>query len=216
MHFTFEPFGKALNWERLDLDQTIGKSKTRKINMIQIGRALNDSMNPTVHALVVYNSNPAVIAPDQNQVLKGLQREDLLTVVLEHFITDTARYADYVLPATTQLEHWDLQDSWGQTYINLNQPVLAPRGESRPNTDIFRMLAKAMGYKDDYFHESDLDIIKATLKSNHPYLKGITFDSFMKDGWARLYFQHHGCLTLMEILPLPQGSVSFLPKTQQK
>ncbi|MCI0616003.1 molybdopterin-dependent oxidoreductase, partial [bacterium] len=187
MHFTFELFGKALNWERLNLAQTIGKSKTRSVNMIQIGRALNDnSMNPRIHALFVYNSNPAVIAPDQNQVIRGLEREDLMTVVLEHFVTDTARYADYVLPASTQLEHWDLMDSWGQTYINLNQPVISPRGESKSNTEIFRTLAKAMGFEETYLYESDLDIIKQTLNSKHPYMKGITFESLMENGWARL------------------------------
>ncbi|HEY7160336.1 MAG TPA: molybdopterin-dependent oxidoreductase, partial [Acidobacteriota bacterium] len=163
MHFTYELFGKALNWERLTLADKIAKSKTRSVNMIQIGRALNHSTNPAIHALFVYNSNPAVIAPDQNQVIKGLKREDLFTVVLEHFVTDTARYADYVLPATTQLEHWDLMESWGQNYINLNQPVISARGESKPNTEIFRTLAKAMDFKEPYFSESDLDIIKQTL-----------------------------------------------------
>lgn len=186
MHFTFELFGKALNWERLNLAEKIAKSKTRSVNMIQIGRALNHSTNPPIHALFAYNSNPAVIAPDQNQVIKGLQREDLMIVVLEHFITDTARYADYVLPATTQLEHWDLMESWGQTYINLNQPVISPRGESKSNSEIFRMLAKAMSFQEPHFYESDLDIIKQTLNSKHPYMKGITFESLMENGWARL------------------------------
>jgi anaerobic selenocysteine-containing dehydrogenase len=186
MHFTFELFGKALNWERLTVAQKIEKPETRSVNMIQIGRALNHATNPPIHALFVYNSNPAVIAPDQNQVIKGLKSEDLLTVVLEHFVTDTARYADYVLPATTQLEHWDLMESWGQNYINLNQPAIAPRGESKPNTEIFRMLSKAMGFNDSYLYESDLDIIKTTLKSSHPYMKGITFESLMENGWARL------------------------------
>jgi len=187
MHFTFELFGKALNWESLNLAESIQKTKTRRINMIQIGRALNDpSMNPAIHALFIYNSNPAVIAPDQNQVTKGLEREDLLTVVLEHFITDTARYADYILPATTQLEHWELMGSWGQNYINLNQPAIAPRGQSKPNSEIFRTLARAMDFQEEYLYESDIDTIQKTLKSDHPYMKGITFDSLMKTGWARL------------------------------
>jgi len=186
MHFTFELFGKALNWERLNVAQKIEKPETRSVNMIQIGRALNHAANPPIQALFVYNSNPAVIAPDQNQVIKGLKREDLLTVVLEHFVTDTARYADYVLPATTQLEHWDLMESWGQNYINLNQPAIAPRGESKSNTEIFRMLAKAMGFSDPYLYESDLDIIKTTLQSKHPYMKGITFESLKENGWGRL------------------------------
>jgi anaerobic selenocysteine-containing dehydrogenase len=187
MHFTYELFGKALNMERLNLAETIADSKKRKVNMIQIGRALNDpSMNPPIHAMIVYNSNPAVIAPDQNQVIKGLMRDDLMTVVLEHFITDTARYADYVLPATTQLEHWDLMVSWGQNYINLNQPPLTPRGQSKPNSEIFRALAKAMDFQEEYLYESDLDIIQKSLKSDHPYMKGITFESLLESGWARL------------------------------
>ena len=187
MHFTFELFGKALNWERLNQAERIPTGNTRQINMLQLGKALNDtSLNPPVQAMIVYNCNPAVIVPDQNQVIKGLSRSDLFTVVLEHFITDTARYADYVLPATTQLEHWDLVGSWGQDYINLNEPVIPPRGESKPNSEIFRLLSKTMGYEDDYLYESDLDIIHKTLKSDHPYLKGITFDSLQKTGWARL------------------------------
>ena len=187
MHFTYELFGKALNWERVDLVRSVEKADTRSVNMIQVGRALTDpSMKPAIHALFVYNSNPAVIAPDQNQVIRGLKREDLMTVVLEHFITDTARYADYVLPATTQLEHWDLMGSWGQTYLNLNEPALSPRGESKPNSEIFRTLAKAMGLDEEYLYESDLDAIQKTLKSNHLYMEGITFESLRKSGWARL------------------------------
>ena len=211
MHFTFELFGKALNWERLELARTIEKPQTRSVNMIQIGRALTGpSMNPLIHALFVYNSNPAVIAPDQNQVIRGLEREDLMTVVLEHFITDTARYADYVLPATTQLEHWDLMGSWGQTYINLNEPVLSPRGESRPNSEIFRTLAKAMGFEEEYLYESDLDIIQKTLKSSHPYMEGITFESLRKTGWARLRLPSPWMPHKMETLRQLQESANFL------
>ena len=187
LHFTFELFGAALHWDRLELGKSLEKKETRSVNMIRIGRALTDSsIHPAIHALFVYNSNPAVIAPDQNRVVEGLKREDLMTVVLEHFMTDTARYADYVLPATTQLEHWDLMDSWGSTHINLNQPAIAPRGQSRSNSDIFRALAKAMGYNEDYFNEGDIEIIQKTLQSGHPYLKGITFESLKKTGWARL------------------------------
>ena len=187
MHLTYELFGEALNWERLDLVKSIENSETRSVNMVQIGKALNDkSMKPGIHALFVYNSNPAVIAPNQNLVIKGLAREDLMTVVLEHFITDTARYADYIFPATSQFEHWDLMDSWGQTYLNLNQPVIPPVGKAKPNTEFFRLLAKEMNFKEEYLYESDLAIIKKTLDSDHEYMKGITFDSLKKSGWAKL------------------------------
>jgi anaerobic selenocysteine-containing dehydrogenase len=187
LHMTYELFGQAVNWERLSLYESIQKNETRSVNMVQIGRALTDeALHPAVHALLVYNANPAVIAPDQNLVRKGLEREDLLTVVLEHFITDTARYADYVFPATTQLEHWDLMDSWGQTYLNLNQPVIPPLGEAKSNSEFFRVLAKEMGFQEDYLYETDLAIIEKTLDSDHAFLKGITFKSLKKSGWAKL------------------------------
>jgi anaerobic selenocysteine-containing dehydrogenase len=186
-HMTYELFGQALNWERVEFAKTLEKSEIRSVNMVQIGKALMDtSLAPGIHALFVYNSNPAVIAPNQNLVIKGLEREDLMTVVIEHFITDTARYADYVFPATTQLEHWDLMDSWGQTSLNLNQPAIAPIGQSKPNSEFFRLLSKELGFTEDYLFESDLDIIKETLKSDHEYMKGITFESLQKTGWAEL------------------------------
>ncbi|MCB9082245.1 MAG: molybdopterin-dependent oxidoreductase [Lewinellaceae bacterium] len=187
LHFTFDLFGEALNWERITLGDTLQNPATRTVNMVQIGRALTDpALSPAIHALFVYNSNPAVIAPNQNLVRQGLEREDLLTVVLEHFLTDTARYADYVFPATSQLEHWDLLTSWGQTYINLNQPAIPPLGEAKPNSEFFRLLAAAMGFTEEYFGESDVEIIKKTLDSKHPYMAGITFDYLQEKGWAEL------------------------------
>ena len=117
----------------------------RTINMIRLGDALTlpdaGVGGPPVRALVVYNSNPAAVAPDRNVVLRGLAREDLFTVVLEHFQTDTADYADIVLPATTQLEHWDVHLAYGHHYVSLNQPSIEPLGESLPNSEIFRRLA---------------------------------------------------------------------------
>lgn len=185
MHMTYELFGKAFNWERLNLASKIENPDTRSISMIQIGKSLTDP-KIGVDALFVYNSNPAVIAPNQNLVIKGLEREDLFTVVLEHFVTDTARYADYVFPATSQLEHWDLMNSWGQTYVNLNEPAIDPVGDAKPNTEFFRLLAAEMEFTETYLFESDLDIIKKTLASDHEYLKGIDFEYLKKQGWARL------------------------------
>ncbi len=101
--------------------------------------------------MFVYNSNPAVIAPNQNLVVKGLEREDLMTVVLEHFITDTARYADYIFPATTQLEHWDLMYSWGQTDINLNQPVIPPLGQTNLTLNFLDYWPKKWDSKKDIY-----------------------------------------------------------------
>ena len=146
--------------------------------MVQIGKALTDrTLDPPLRALVVYNSNPATIAPNQNLVLEGLRREDLLTVVVEQQLTDTARHADYVFPATTQLEHLDLFTSWGQEYLSLNLPALPPRGEARTNTDFFRGLSRRMGYTEPYLYESDEEMVKGLLDSRHPYLGGVTYDA---------------------------------------
>lgn len=187
MHMTYELFGASLNWESITLPEELANQKTRSVNMIQLGKALNNKdLNPGIDALFVFNSNPAVTTPNQNLVLKGLARKDLLTIVSEHFITDTARYADYVFPATSVLENWDIMDSWGSTYININEPAIEPLGESKPNSELFRLLARNMGYKESYLYESDLDIIKNTLKSDHEYLKGISFELLRKSGGQRL------------------------------
>ena len=133
--------------------------KPRTINMTSIGNALlqpaSEAFGPQIKALVVYNSNPVAIAPQSGQVVQGFAREDLFTVVLEHFQTDTADYADYILPATTQLEHWDIHTSYGHTDILLNRPAIAPMGECKTNTDIFRALAKRMGFTEPCFSEDD-------------------------------------------------------------
>jgi anaerobic selenocysteine-containing dehydrogenase len=161
--------------------------RIRSVNMVQLGRALTDpGMDPPIRALVVYSSNPAAIAPSQNLVLEGLRREDLFTVVHEHVLTDTARHADYVLPATTQVEHWDLLWSWGHDYLTLNQPAIEPVGEAIPNTELFRRLGSAMGFEPELFAESDVDLIKLALDSDHPSLAGIDFEHLEKVGWARL------------------------------
>lgn len=128
---------------------------TRTINMIQLGRALSDVDDPPVRALVVYNSNPAAVAPDREHVLKGLAREDLFTVVLEHFQTDTADWADVLLPATTQLEHEDVHKAYGHLYLMFNARAIEPLGEALPNSEIFRRLAARMGLDDPELRASD-------------------------------------------------------------
>lgn len=159
----------------------------RSINMMQVGQALTDpELDPPVKALVVYNSNPAAIAAAQNLVLRGLAREDLYTVVLEHFMTDTARMADMVLPATTQLEHLDLMYSWGHLYLSLNQPAIAPVGEALPNSEIFRRLARALGMDHPELQQSDEEIIRDVLDTQHPWLDGTTYESLLRTGWAKL------------------------------
>jgi anaerobic selenocysteine-containing dehydrogenase len=162
--------------ERADLM----KKPTRIINMSRLGNALT-SADPPVRAIVVYNSNPAAGAPNQQSVLAGFRREDLFTVVLDHFLTDTADYADIVLPATTQLEHFDLHRSYGHTYVMLNTPAIRPLGEARPNTAIFRAFAARMGFEDGCFRDSDEEMISQALGSN-----GINLEDLKRKGWASL------------------------------
>ena len=162
----------------------------RTINMIRLGDALTRPDagvgGPPVRALVVYNSNPAAVAPDRNTVLRGFARDDLFTVVLEHFQTDTADWADIVLPATTQLEHWDLHLAYGHHYASLNRPSIAPLGEALPNTEIFRRLAARMGMRDAHFGDNDLTLIRQALDTNAPKLQGVTFEGLLERGWMRL------------------------------
>jgi len=166
--------------ERPELEDTM----RREVNMVQLGRALT-TLEPPIRALVVYNSNPAAIAPNQALVLAGLRREDLFTVVLEQFMTDTATHADYVLPATTQIEHLDLVPSWGHTYVTLNRPAIDPVGEALPNTEIFRRLARATGLDESWFCESDEELVRAALRGGSPLLDGITYEHLLEHGYAK-------------------------------
>jgi anaerobic selenocysteine-containing dehydrogenase len=137
---------------------------TRTVNMSRLGEALTALHDPPVKALVVYNSNPGAVAPDQENVTAGLRREDLFTVVLEHFQTDTADYADVLLPATTQLEHEDLHKAYGHTYVMFNARAIEPLGEALPNTEIFRRIAAAMGLDHPELQESDEELMRQALR----------------------------------------------------
>jgi anaerobic selenocysteine-containing dehydrogenase len=156
----------------------------RTINMSTIGddllRPASAEFGPAVEALIVYNSNPVAIAPDSGQVVKGFAREDLFTVVLEHFQTDTADYADYLLPATTQLEHWDVHASYGHTDVLLNRPAIAPLGESRTNSQIFRDLARHMGFSNPCFLDDDLALARAA------FTPSIRFEELLEKGFAMI------------------------------
>ncbi len=162
----------------------------RTINMSLLGDALTKPDagvgGPPVQALIVYNSNPAAVAPDRSAVIQGLGREDLFTVVLEHFQTDTADWADYVLPATSQLEHWDVHTAYGHYYATLNKPAIAPMGEALPNTEIFRRLAAVMQLDDACLKDDDLTMIRQALTSNQARMHGVTFDELLERGWVRL------------------------------
>jgi len=160
---------------------------TRTINMTQLAEALNNELpGPPVRALYVYNSNPAAICPDQSKVLKGLRREDMFTVVHEQFQTDTADYADILLPATTQLEHFDIHNSYGHLYVQVNQPAIAPLGEAKPNTEVFRLLANAMDFEPELFQISDEELAAESIPQDSERFRGINIDSLRRDGPKRL------------------------------
>ncbi|OJX37229.1 MAG: molybdopterin oxidoreductase [Burkholderiales bacterium 68-12] len=164
-------------------DLLAGRSP-RTINMVTIGddllRPASPGFGPKIEALVVYNSNPVAVAPESGKVVQGFAREDLFTVVLEHFQTDTADYADYVLPATTQLEHWDVHLAYGHTDVLLNRPALAPQGQARSNAQIFRDLAAHMGFAEPCFSESDEQLCRQA------YGSAVDFDLLLEQGFASL------------------------------
>ena len=159
----------------LQMQSNLGR-EARLLNMSLLGDALTKVDDPPVKALIVYNSNPAAIAPDQNTVRRGLRRPDLFTVVLEHFQTDTVDFADIVLPATTFLEHTDLYRAYGHYYLQLARPAIAAPGETLPNTEIFRRLAARMGFTESCFADTDDDMARTALDSRHPFIDGITLE----------------------------------------
>jgi anaerobic selenocysteine-containing dehydrogenase len=189
--------------ERPDL---LGGRSPRTINMVTIGddllRPASPAFGPAIEAVIVYNSNPVAVAPDSGKVVRGFAREDLFTVVLEHFQTDTADYADYILPATTQLEHWDVHRSYGHTDVLLNRPSIAPVGESKTNTQIFRELASRMGLQEPCFEDDDLSLCRAAFGQT------VDFDLLLAQGFATLPgadapFAQGG-------FPTPSGKCEFL------
>jgi anaerobic selenocysteine-containing dehydrogenase len=152
----------------------------RTINMSRLGEALTDpGMDPPVKAFVCWNSNPAAVAPDQEKVLEGLRRDDIFTVVLEQFMTDTAQHAHVILPATTQLEHLDVLFSWGHHYVTWNEPAIEPLGEAKPNTETFRLLAERLGLDDPCFSETDAELVEALLA-------GFEENGLRERGWTKV------------------------------
>jgi anaerobic selenocysteine-containing dehydrogenase len=172
--------------DRADLQQKALGREARLVNMTELGAALTRLDNPPVKAIVVYNSNPAAIAPNQNAVLTGFRRDDLFTVVLEQFQNDTADYADILLPATTFLEHTDLYLAYGHYYLQLARPALPAPGEAKSNVEVFRLLAERMGFDDPCLRDSDDDMIRTLLDTDHPFLQGITLEQLDREHSVRL------------------------------
>jgi len=162
----------------------------RTINMNTIGDDLlkeaSPSFGPKIEAVIVYNANPVAIAPDSSKVQRGFEREDLFTVVLEHFQTDTADYADILLPATTQLEHVDAHLAYGHLYMMANNAAIAPLGEAKPNTEIFRLIAQRMGFIDPAFKETDDELAAQAFDKNNARAVHFDWESLKRTGWSKL------------------------------
>jgi anaerobic selenocysteine-containing dehydrogenase len=192
--------------ERPDL---MPRRAPRVINMIQLGRALTDpDLSPPVKALYVYSSNPAAICPNQRLVLAGLAREDLFTVVHEQVMTDTARWADLVLPATTSMEHEDLYRSFGQLYLQLAAPVVAPVGEARSNWEVCGMLARALGVAESHYARTPEALIRELLARGDASVRGITYERLRDEGSVRLALPRP-YLPFADGAPTRSGRVEF-------
>lgn len=178
------------NRPALQRPDLLGGRTPRTINMTTIGgdllREASPEFGPKIEAVIVYNANPLAIAPDSRKVQQGFEREDLFTVVLEHFHTDSADYADILLPATTQLEHVDAHLAYGHLYMMANNAAIAPVGESKPNTEFFRLLAARMGYDDPCFQESDDEIAAQAFNKSDARAIHFDWDSLKRSGWKKL------------------------------
>ncbi len=164
----------------------------------------------SVKCLWVYGANPVGSTSDTNTIRRKLAREDLFTVVMEHFLTDTADYADIVLPATMQTEHTDLHAGYGHLYLQWNEPAVEPPGECLSTTETFRRLARHMGLTEPSLYDSDLELAEQLLSSGHPSLEGITLDRLRKEGWVRLNFPRPFA-PFAEGFPTPSGRLRFPP-----
>ena len=181
----------------------------RTINMSAIGDALLETGDPPVRAIYVYNSNPVAVAPESAKVVAGFSREDLFCVVHDVFLTDTADYADIVLPATTQLEHLDVHSSYGHLYILANNPAIAPLGEAKPNTEVFRLLAARLGFDEDCFRESDDDIARNAFLPDHLRVRGLDWEKLRAEGWRRLDVPTPFAPFAQGNFPTPSGKCEF-------
>ncbi len=198
----------GLDWAALWRDD-LRSHETRILHMTRLGEGLLDLDAPPVKALFVYASNPAVSIPHQTKVLRGLAREDLFTVVVEHFLTDTTRYADIVLPATMQIEHSDLLIAYGHMYVAWNEAAVAPRGECLSTTELFRRLARKMGLDEPALYDSDESMARQLLGSGHPSLAGITLEALKARGSIRLNYPDP-FVPFAKAFPTPSGKLEFV------
>jgi len=198
----------GVNWAALFRDD-LRRRPARALSMTRLGEGLLEVDDPKVMALFVYASNPVASIPHQTKVRRGLARGDLFTVVVEHFMTDTARYADIVLPATMAIEHSDLLIAYGHLYLAWNAPAVAPPGECLPATEIFRRLARKMGLEEPALYDPDESIARQLLDGGHPSLAGITFEELKARGWMRLNYPDP-FVPFATAFPTPSGKLEFV------
>jgi len=196
--------------ERPDLLQN---PDVRSINMNRLGEALLTA-NPAVSVLFVYNSNPAVVAPDQNKVREGLMRDDLFTVVHDLFLTDTCRYADLVLPATSHFENRDLFASYWHLYLQLHEPIIAPMGECKSNFTLFKELGVRMGFEPEHFDITEEEMIRQALDYDSPFLAGITYETLRERGWQKLNVGDASLFTSR--IPTPSGKIELYSEAMKQ
>jgi len=192
--------------ERPDL---LAGRRPRTINQSKLGDALT-SAQPPVKAIIIYNNNPVAVCPESDKVIAGFSRDDLFTVVIDHFQTDTADYADIVLPATTQLEHYDVHKSYGHLYMLANNRAIAPVGEALPNSEIFRRLAARLGFDEPCFRDSDEDICRTALAGRADW------EALKRDGWQRLALPLRFAPFAQGGFPTPSGKVEFYSEWLEK
>src|SRR6185437_8881648 len=173
-------------------------------------------LDPPIKAIYVYSSNPVAVAPDSRKVISGFKREDLFTVVHEIFQTDTADYADILLPATTQLEHFDVHRSYGHLYVVANNPAIDPIGESKPNSEVFRLLAERMGFTEECFKDSDEEIGRQAITSSHPSMQGLSLEELKQRGWQRLNVPEVFAPFAEGNFPTPSGKCEFYSERMEK
>ena len=198
----------GVNWAALSRDD-LRPRQTRALDMKRLGEVLLEVDNPPVKVLFAYGSNPAASVPDQGKALHGLARGDLFTVVVEHFLTDTARYADIVLPATMAIEHRDLLIAYGHLYLAWNEPAAPPPGECLPATELFRRLARTMSLDTPALYDDDETIARQLLESGHPSLVGITFEELKARGWMRLNYPNP-FVPFADRFPTASGKLEFV------
>lgn len=196
-----------VNGAALEREDLLSDPSVRTINMNQLGDALTELEHP-VRMLFVYNSNPAIVAPEQEKVRKGLMRDDLYTVTHDLFLTDTCKYADLVLPATSHLENLDLYASYWHLYLQLGKPILPPAGESKSNFTLFKELALRMGFEPEVFDVTEEEMIREALDSElNPLFEGITFESLMENDWMKAADGRR--YPLLGDLPTPSGKIEL-------